>query len=177
MKRAPGGAGLAAEFMFIYVSTTRRRLTPEQLGGGELRINCPECGATDVPADAWFQDDTAYFVYTKTTSWVRCSACGAELYSREPADALLGRTPAQLESVVRRRVSPVRKLFVILAWLLFFWPAIGLVMGVAAWVATRKVRGGWRTAGRIAFGLSLLVHIGLGLLGVAQLWLDDSQRP
>jgi ribosomal protein S27E len=158
--------------MWIHVEWRRRPLTAEQLRGTQIRINCPMCGARNVIGHGYFQDEVTEFIIKRTTSWVQCSACGTALYSRDPATALVGRTPAQLEGVVIWRVSPIKKLLVSAACVLCVWPLVGLVTALAALITTWHIRGRWRRAARIAFGLSILAHVGLLLLF---LLVDDSK--
>src|SRR5438552_6203004 len=110
----------------VHVRVTTRVVTPEQTGGRELRINCPACGAKNVPAEAWFEEERAQLIWKLTTSWVRCSACKAVLYSRQRADTLFAYSPEELEDIVIQRMSLIRRLLVIFAGMLFFWPAVGL---------------------------------------------------
>jgi ribosomal protein S27E len=148
----------------VHVRVTTRVVTPEQTGGKELRINCPACGAKNVPAEAWLQEERAQLIWKMTTSWVRCSACGAVLYSRQRADTLFAYSPEELEDIVIQRMPRIRGLLVLLAALTFFIPGLGLAMALIAWIAARKMTPGWRRASRVIMILSLIIHAGLGLL-------------
>jgi hypothetical protein len=149
----------------VHIRVTRRMVTSEQTGGRELRINCPACGAKNVPATAWFEDEVANLIWRLTTSWVQCSACGAKLYSCERADTLFAYTPEQLEDVISMRISLIRKFLVIAACCLCIWPAVGLVMTVIAWLATRKTPArGWRRAAKVALIISIVAHLALGVI-------------
>jgi succinate dehydrogenase hydrophobic anchor subunit len=157
----------------IHVRWQRRALTPEQLARGEIRINCPKCGARNVPVkDVWFEDETLQLVIKNTTSWVQCSACDAVLLSRDPADTLPGRTADELDGVITDRVSPIVKVLVVIACFVFFMPGLGLVSAIVAAIATWRRRTKWRLAARVALVLSILAHIGIGLLF---LLVDDSK--
>src|SRR3954451_23179172 len=98
--------------------------TPSPPAGGAagvtpIKINCPKCGAKNVDAYITVLKESLDLVIRQTTTWVRCSACGTELYSKRPAEELFGRTPEELEGVVVARVSLVARVVTILALVLF----------------------------------------------------------
>src|SRR6266487_4156207 len=148
----------------VHVRVTTRVVTPEQTGGKELRINCPACGAKNVPAEAWSQEERAQLIWKLTTNWVQCSACKAVLYSRQRADTLFAYTPEQLEDIVIQRMSLIRRLLVLLACLTFFTPGLGLGLAIIGWIAARKMTPRWRRASRVIMILSLIIHAGYGFL-------------
>ena len=134
--------------MIHHLTVTRRYIKPGEIAGQPIRINSPACGALAVPVDAWWQDETANLIIRRSTSWARCTACDATLFSRRSADELVGRSPQELERLIVLRVSLIRRVLIILACLLFFWPLLGLMVSIAAFIAGRPLRGGRGAPGR-----------------------------
>lgn len=125
-----------------------------------IRINCPSCQVRDVAAQAWDEIETINWIFRQTTSWVRCGACGVSLYSRERAESLIGRTPAQLECVVVWHVSFALKFLTVMACIFCAFPGLGLMVAIAALMTNLVCRTspGWRRASIVAVSAALIAN-------------------
>jgi hypothetical protein len=99
-----------------------------------LLINCPRCGARGVPGLAYDYLERYNGVPVLKTTWVKCTACQTQLYSRQRAEELYGRSPDELAGVIiyRAPAAFVRNTFAVLALLLGIFPGVGLAVAIPA---------------------------------------------
>ena len=144
--------------------TTHREQTP----GPELKINCPQCGASETPATSYELRDQLKLLcvipFTLTNTYVSCSACSAALTSRLSIDELRTHSPSDISHFPSYEISFVVKFLAILSLLLSIAPLVGFVLAILTVVLSRE-SGGWpRTIGIIALVLSGMVTIPLVIL-------------
>ena len=124
--------------------------------GRDIRINCPACGAKSVAAISFNEEEKLHGITVKTTTWVKCQACGKHLYSKLSPEELSGRSPADLESFVVVRTSLIASSMAILAILLCVVPVLGLCLAVVSTVVNARRRGWARMLSLVALVISLL---------------------
>lgn len=124
--------------------------------GMTILINCPNCRAKGVRAVVHELVETYKVVIKHRTTWVRCSACGYDLYSKVGAEQLRGHTPEELQGVVVRRVSLISKFFAIAAIALCWAPVMGLVLSAVALALNWKNPGWLRKMSIIALVIGVL---------------------
>jgi hypothetical protein len=137
-------------------------------GGPNVIINCPRCGAKHVPATCHTITEIVNLIWRKTTTWVRCSACGTELHSKRRPDDVLGRSPEELEGVIVYRISLIPRFLAIAAIVLSVWPLLGLILSLVS-LAVNWRHGRWlKKVSLIAVTISVLVHLAIGVLFLTQ---------
>ncbi|MBX9579961.1 MAG: hypothetical protein K2X87_06595 [Gemmataceae bacterium] len=133
----------------LVFGTSRSKQTP----GPDIRISCPGCGRPDTPAESFESEERVrlYFIPlpTQRERHVVCRACGADRVTRLRLDELPLLGPDELAPHLAPRVSIVTWSLAVLSVLLFCFPGVSLVLGLAGAVASRR-------AGGLAFRLSLL---------------------
>ena len=137
-----------------------------QRGPPDIRINCPRCGAKNTLASAYDHVEKYKELIPWTTTWVKCLACDATLYSKMRAKDLPGRTPEELEGTVifRQPGDMVRRTLLILAIVLVWAPIAGLVVALPAVVLNWRKSKGTRYTALIVCILSLAWTGGISLL-------------
>lgn len=119
-----------------------RKMIPAPEVSANLRINCPRCGAKETRAVCYTVREVLGLIVWHKTHWVKCLACGTELYSRLPPKDLAGLPPDVLEGVVVFRRSFVARTVTLLAVLLFWTPLVGLMVSALAVILNWR-SGGW----------------------------------
>ena len=120
----------------------------------DLRINCPRCKRKNVAAVAYAVKGKGTLLRW-TTNWVRCSGCGADLYSKAPAAALSGLQPGQIDAVLSENTPLMLGFLGVLCILFGAIPALGALTGLFTLAVSYK-RGGWvRTCSILAIVASL----------------------
>ncbi|HSZ58959.1 MAG TPA: hypothetical protein VK797_25185 [Tepidisphaeraceae bacterium] len=106
------------------------------VGAPELRINCPRCGARNVPGLAY--DYVERFKGIPfTTTWVKCGRCRTPLFAKIHANELEGRSADELEQFVLYRppAAMLRKSLAVMALVIGPVPMVGLVVSIPAVIA------------------------------------------
>jgi ribosomal protein S27E len=125
--------------------------------GRDLIINCPHCGTRGAKAVVYDLIETYKRVLKHRTTWVKCSSCGKQLYSKLPADELRGRTAEQLEGIVVKRTSLIHLVLAIAAIAMCLIPVFGVVTGIVALLVNLRNRGWLRVLSIIALVISVLL--------------------
>lgn len=125
--------------------------------GRDIIINCPKCGTHGAKAVSYDLLETVNVVIRHRTTWVKCLTCGAKLYSKRPADELIGRSPEELARIVVARVSLIAKVFAILAIATCIFPMVGLAVGVVATIVNWRIEGWLRKLSISGAVVSLLM--------------------
>jgi hypothetical protein len=137
---------------------------PQALGDGrDLVIKCPACKRQQVPGVSYEHHEQSHG-FTRTTTWVKCLACGTSLYSKVPPDQLVGRSPEQLAEVVVFRLSLIARATAILAVCVCLLPYVGTGMALLATLITWRTRGWPRPLSRIALAISVVPTVALIIL-------------
>ena len=143
----------------------------KEIPAGATRINCPVCGNLDVPAEIIEKQETIMQnlvipMGTHTTWWVACSACKARLYSKLSAAGLAGKSPEDIVGQVYPYTSFVNQFMAVAALLLSFFPGLGTVLALIAWLMNRKAAGWTRKLSKFAVLASLFFLAALFVLAV-----------
>ena len=133
----------------------------------QLLINCPRCGARNVPGLAYDYVERNHGVPILTTSWVKCTACQSQLFSKLRTEKLYGRSPDELADVLvyRAPAALVRRFLALAAPLLGVFPFLGLAVALPAAILN------WRQArwAKIASLIGLILGVITTVLGVVAL--------
>lgn len=147
------------------VETVAREATATHLP--QLPIHCPRCGARTVPGLAYDYVERRYGIPVLTTSWVKCTACQSQLYSKLRTEQLYGRSPDELAVLLVYRApgALVRGFLAVAAPVLGIFPLVGLAVGLPAAILN------WRQArwARIASLLGLILGLITTVLGIVAL--------
>jgi len=127
--------------MFIQISA----VTKEQQGP-DVAINCPACGAENVPASSFESTEVAklfFFipVLRFRNAWLVCSECKSKLVVTTPLSELETLSPEALTRVIRYNASGTGKLMAILAILTSLVPVLGVIVAAIACFLTRGTKG------------------------------------
>ena len=100
----------------------------------QLLINCPRCGARGVPGLPYDYVERHHGIAVMKTTWVKCTACQSQLYSKVRANELYGRSPDELAGVIvyRAPAALIRNFFAIAALVLGIFPMVGLAVAIPA---------------------------------------------
>lgn len=133
--------------------------------GPVVRINCPKCNAKSVPAETFEQvDDLLLFYFIPMgrmrNTFVRCSKCKKQSISRVRTDEIQNYSAEALEPYLVARVPLICQFLAVASVLLFFFPIVGLAMGVIAVLANLKTAGWPKIVSWIGGGLSVIASIG-----------------
>jgi hypothetical protein len=128
--------------------------------GRDLVINCPACKSSHVPAVSYDWKEQSHG-FTRTTTWVKCLACGTSLYSKAPPEELFGRTPEQLQGVVVFRLSLIKSMTALLAAGLCLFPYVGFGMALLGTLINWRTRGWPRLTSRVALAVGAVTTAAL----------------
>lgn len=142
--------------------------------GRDLIINCPYCGTRGARAVAYDLIETYKHVLKHRTTWVKCSSCGRQLYSKVPADQLRGRTAEQLEGIVIKRTSLIHIILAIGALAMCLLPIFGVVTAIVALLFNWRNRGWLRVLSLVALVISVLLTTAFLIL--SQIFPSDEER-
>ena len=124
--------------------TTRSTTTP----GPTVSMNCLHCHAMGVSAESFEQLDHVGLFYVLTVfnlrnTFVQCSECKKQLISKVTINEIQNYSSADLSGLLVRRVPLVSTLMAFASIAVCWAPFFGLVIGIIAILANRRV-GGWR---------------------------------
>lgn len=140
----------------------------KELAGPMVEIDCPNCGERRCLAVSFERraDEVILLVFHRQSRsyWVECSKCHAQQRSRVPVSELVGQTPEDLAALIYPDTSLPVKTIAIAALICAPFPAIGLVLPVAALILTRRVAAWPRTLARVAFAIGVLANIAIAVL-------------
>ena len=143
----------------------------ESQPGPEFDIDCPKCGATQVPAASFTQRDRMSLFYlipilTQTNAFLRCTSCNKKLLSKVSIEEL-SEQPERVSEYLSSEVSFVVKFLAIASIVMSIFPVVNFAMVLLAFLLTMK-SGGWpKTASKIGFVLSCLVTLFFGFMILA----------
>jgi hypothetical protein len=140
--------------MLIFTTKT----TSQQ--GPLVDIDCPACGATDVPAKTSESVEVVkIFFFTPIlrlrNTYLRCTNCQTALVSTAPLDQLADLTPEEISGIIRYKPSRAGKILAIVALLTCLLPYLGLIIAAIACYLTRGTKG-W--AKKISF-ISIIIAL------------------
>jgi len=124
--------------------------------GRDLVINCPKCRTQGAKAVAYDLVESMDVVIRHRTTWIKCLACGAKLYSKRKAEDLAGLSAEQLEKIVVVRISLISKLFAVLSILTCIIPFFGLVVSIIATLLNYRHRGWLRWFSLVGLIISII---------------------
>jgi hypothetical protein len=133
------------------------------LKGPTIRINCPFCHARDVLAETGELAETTTImlipVSTSHATLAKCGNCSAVLVSKLPVSELTSRTPEELEGVLRVRPNFIGGFMAVSAFVLSFYPVIGLLWSGLGILANRRSRRWIRILSWVSLGISVGMSI------------------
>ena len=143
--------------------------------GPYLSIDCAACGREDTRASSSETEERIALFYivplpVQRERHVVCSECGADRLSRLPLDELTGLSPEAAGRHLFERVSLVTRVVAVAGLILFGCPSIGLALGAAAMVMSRKSRGWPYRVGLATVVLNVLFVGGLLLRSALIEW-------
>lgn len=131
-----------------------------KIPGPDTRINCPTCGP-NVPARTYRTEERMGVFYipliTQRETRVECTGCGNARLTQLPIEQLADYPPGELENHLFPRVSFITKFVALASVLVSCIPFVGLGLGVAGFLASRRT-GGWvKVASLVGIVLGVLV--------------------
>jgi len=134
-------------------------------------FHCPACGDRDVRGLAWTERQSTRLlgilpILEERLHWVSAPCCERQLMSRVTPRALAELDPDEIQfgRILRDRVSPVKILLLISAYLFCFMPVLGPVFFLFAWLPSGSSRTWFRMACRIWVILHLVMMNALVVL-------------
>jgi ribosomal protein S27E len=136
----------------------------EKVPGPDLKIDCPKCNQSEVPARSFEQRDRLFLffvipLFRMSNTFVTCSACGTKLHSQLSISELEQHREFGAAQFVSYEISIVIKCLAVLALAFCLFPLLGLLLSVPAVIATRNVTGWMRKSAIIALVVSSIVTV------------------
>jgi len=143
----------------------------EHIPGPTIVMHCPLCNANSVPADSYEQIDRLGLFWVipllrVRNTFVQCSACGKKSIAKVTTNEIADYSADELSYYLTGYISIVARFLAIASLLLFWAPAIGLVLGISAVLANLRTVGWPRMMSWVGAILSGIVTIGLLVLSV-----------
>ena len=131
---------LKKESMMIPVSSQT-----EDVSGPDIVINCPACGHRNAAAQTFESTEWVKLLFfipilRLRTSAVQCLECEEMFRSRVPIAQLSGKTPSELEPLIRYHASKPGKIMSVVALLTCLVPIVGVITSAIAMVLVRGTR-------------------------------------